>query len=616
MSFTLTNAPSAHCTFNRLFDYELEWSPERHYPAGTQVEVRSGCMRALFSWRYAEISMERADITYRWKMYPGASDLISNRQWVIFRAKLPYGAKPGKPHKIRMKLAPPIWAGIDELLSIWTIPVKNNFRPDLPDPDPIREENTECLLPAVAGPVERLSLYCHPCPGPADKVRCCIVPEDRFGNPGRFESPVAVHLEWEGKNWTLEIGETEIISLDAPASIGRLTAYVPMDGLSALENIANGRREGQNLVVTGNPVWSKPVEGLTPAYGEFHWHTDVSGDGQRAIEVALRSARDYLNMNYAAPGDHNPKGKDWEATVKGLEEYNRPDEFATFFGWENGTDKGHENYYFTDPNHPLVCGGSEGIKTGYSYDLADRLKKYKDFISIPHHTNAVAETRKLEDDSPYWHTYPWMEPTDYIRAVEIMQARGNQERNDYTDAWRGWHQHNNSSVQDALALGHKIGFTGGTDNHCGWPGRGYAKSEAPLGGNNEPKSVILTGLWTKRVERQEIFNALYNRHSWAVWDTRAIVWFTINGALMGDEIEVARNEELSAHIKLSAEDALQTLEIISDGEIIWASSFTELDIEVNVPLGMAVKPTYFYLRGLQRNGGILYASPVFVTVRD
>jgi len=616
MSLKIINDPGAHCTFNRQFKYELEWTPEKHYVPGTRVELRSRCLRAFFSWRYIETDMERADITYRWKAYPSVSNLPLNRERVVFRAKLPYGARPAYPLKIRTTLIPPIWAGIDERFTIWTIDVPNNFDPEASAPEPQKEQGSECVLPAVAGPVERFSVYCRPMPSTDGEVRACLVPEDRFGNPGRFERPVPVQLEWEGKTWTHTLSETATVALDAPKSVGRLRTFIPMDALSPRENISNGLRLGEKLVVTGNPVWPASGAALRAAFGEFHWHTEISGDGQRSMDDALASARDFLNMDFAAPGDHNPRGEAWRRTVDSLDRFNAPDEFATFYGWENGTDRGHENYYFTDPDHALVCDGSAGVTTAHWWEIADKLSRLDGFFAVPHHTNAVAETRKPEDDSPYWHPYPWGEPQKYVRAVEIMQARGNQERNDYTDAWRGWHQNNGSSVRDALDRGYKVGFTGGTDNHCGWPGRAYARSEGPLGANHGPKSVILTGVWTARVERQSIFDALYNRHSWAVWDTRALCWFTVNDALMGDEIKLEQDAELAAHIKLSAEDAFGVLEIVSDEGVVWEASFSERDIEIDVPLGKARRSTYYYLRGLLRNGGILYASPVFVEVKE
>ncbi len=43
----------------------------------------------------------------------------------------------------------------------------------------------------------------------------------------------------------------------------------------------------------------------TPIYfGEFHWHTDFSGDGERTLQAALTSARDELGLDFAGPADH------------------------------------------------------------------------------------------------------------------------------------------------------------------------------------------------------------------------------------------------------------------------------------------------------------------------
>jgi len=616
MSLEILNEPNAHCTFLKQFTYRFAWRPEKHYVAGTQIEVRSHCLRAFISWRYAAFRMEAGDIAFRWKIRPTVSDYRQNMGRVLFRARLPYGAPKDQPVEFEMTVIPPIWAGIDNRLSVWTIDVSNNFAADAPTPDPIQEEGSTCVLAVEAGPVENLSIHSRPVPGPDGTVRTAVVPEDRFGNPSRFAEPVDCQLEWNGDSQNLALSGAELLHLDAPTDTQRARIAVPLSALSARENIANGRIEGDCAIVIGNPVWPDGPDDLRAAFGEFHWHTDFSGDGQRPIAEAIRCARDYLNMDFVAPGDHSPKGEKWVETVRALEDANSPDEFATFFGWECSSDRGHENYYFTDPDHPLVSGGPAGIAGGRPDNLReklDQLSRTRDFLVIPHHTNSVAETRRQEDDSPFWHPYPWAEPADdYLRLVEIMQIRGNQEREEYDDAWRGWHQNNHSSVQTALALGHKLGFVGGTDNHCGWPGRAFAECEGL--GIHPSRSVILTGVWTPRLERQNVYDSLKARHTWAVWDTRALVWFAVNGTQAGSEIAIPRGTELTAHLRLSAEDALQTVEIISAGRVVWQQSFVEPDVEIEISLGTAEQSTHFYLRALQRNGGIIYASPVFVAV--
>jgi hypothetical protein len=199
--------------------------------------------------------------------------------------------------------------------------------------------------------------------------------------------------------------------------------------------------------------------------------------------------------------------------------------------------------------------------------------------------------------------------------AEIIQVRGNQERNEYTDPWHGWHQHNGASVQDALAAGHRIGFTGGTDNHSGWPARAYAPSEAFMGADNHPHTQILTGVWTPKLEREAVFSQMQRRATWAVRDTRAIVHFSIDDVLMGGELRTEPGRELTARIRLSAEAPLQVMEIISEGETVWTASSADLDIEREVRLGPVEASTHFYFRALQRDGGVIYASPVFVDVK-
>jgi len=612
MSLEVTNGVQAHCTLLKQFTYELIWRPEKHWAPGTQIELRCGRLRSLHMWRWVRSEVRGADVTWRWKVQPPPGGVWHNPERVILRATLPYGVRQGQAVPICLTARPPSSAGIDAALSLWTTEVSNAFDPDEGELVPQAEEGSECTLNVLAGPVERLAVYSHPAPGSDGKVRTCIVPEDRFGNPAMFDNPVTIALNWNGKCQQEQLRQTRIVSLEAPEGVGRCIASVPMSALSPRENITNGVRQGNALAVTGNPVWPEGIDGLQPAFGEIHWHTDISGDGQRSIDEALRCARDELNLNFAAPGDHNPQRERWEQTVAAVDAANDSDAFATFFGWENGTNRGHENYYFTTPDHPLVCGGSAGIVSAKPYEISEQLREFRDFIAIPHHTNAVSEMRP-DGNLPFWPQYDWMAPEGYRRLIEIMQTRGNQERNVYDDAWRGWHQNWNASAQDALALGHKLGFTGGTDNHCGWPGRCEIEPGEGLG-RHPNNSQILTGVWAKRIERQAVFDALYARHTWAVWDTRALVHYSVNGALGGEEITVEKGIDLTAHIRLSAQEALQTVEIVSEAQVVWQSSFEELDVDVNVPLGPAEASTHFYLRALQRDGGIIYASPVFVNV--
>jgi hypothetical protein len=615
MALELSRDPHAHCTFVRQFDHELSWYPERDYVAGSQVELRVGRLRSFLSWRYVAMSMPAGDVDFRWKVNPSISELRTNPNRVLLRARLAYGARQGERKVFHLRMIPPTWAGVDLQLGVWTLAPSDAWQADAQPPPAEQEPGSTAVCPVVAGPVERLGLYATPVADAEGNTRVVVSPQDRFGNPARFRKPVQATVRLAGHCREVALSETLELHLACAPTVARPAASIPMDSLAPEENIGNGTvEEGGRLVVGGNPVADGAWEDLLPAFGEFHWHTQHSGDGQRPIREALRCARDELNLDYAAPGDHNTSGEAWRDTVAALDEFENPGRFATFFGWEASSRQGHENLYFTDPDHPLVCRGTAGFSGGKPHENVATLRQYSDFLAIPHHANAVAETRRLADDAPFWHPYSWTEPTDAHRLVEIFQTRGNQERNDYTDAWHGWHQGNGASVQDALAKGYRLGFVGGTDNHCGWPGRAFGRCEGM--GMHPPHTQSLTGVWTGAIERQAVYDGLASRHAWAVWNTRALVWFGINGALMGDGLTWAPGQELTARIRICAEAPFQTVELVSERQTLWQQSFSATEIDTSVAVPPPAADTHVYLRALLRNGGMLYASPVFIDVKE
>ena len=616
-------APPAAATLNSEYTWVLEWRPDRYIYPGTQIELRSLNLRTYFSWKFTRMEIEGggADITFRRRAKLTSSELFPLwGKWIITRARLQYGLRENQSLRIRLTAVPPFVADLPDVVTLWYSEPDRGNQAEPKEREFTKDPRAQAVLQVRPGAVQRFAIYSQPLPGAEGKVRTVLDPEDRYGNPTEFQKTIPVELKWNGRTWTEQIKGSKIIQIDAPRDIDRLKGSIPMKALAVSENVSNGLREGGRLVVTGNPVWAVSPGGQRAAFGEFHWHTEISGDGSRSLPDGLTYARDHLNLDYISPSDHRPSPAQWKYTVSVLNRFNDPDRFATFLGYEHSTNRGHENYYFTDPDHPL-SPASKLWSTLPSRDdltlLPQVLSKYATandpFIAIPHHTNAVAETTRLSDDTPYWFQYPWTFPTPYHRLVEILQTRGNMERDSYPeDAWRGWHT-NGASVQDGLAHGYKLGFTGGTDCHTAGPGNIY--NDNVDAGRTPVDSTALTGLWAGRIERGKVFDALYARHTWAVWDTRAIVYFTVNGAQAGEEIEVKKGEPLTARIKMSAEDALQSIEIVSEKEPVWIASEDNLDWDTKIPLGHADHSTYFYLRALQRNGGIIYASPVFVTVK-
>ncbi len=606
---------SAFATLNSESHWVLKWSPQVDILPGALIELRSKGLRTFCTWKYGDINFDKADVVFK-PPYDFSNDyLFTHRDYVIARAKTQRGIKHGETLTITLSVIPPYHSDQDEALSIW---IDNNPRDDEDVFEKV--ENAVAVMHVGPGPAERLAIYSHPTPDKSGKVRTVITAEDRYGNATSFSKPVQATLEFNGQSQDITLSESQILYLDKPKDIGRVVIEIPLKAIGPGDNISNGKPDGENMIVTGNPVWAKAPHGQKAGFGEFHWHTEVSGDGTGTVDKALKVARDHVNMNYIAPGDHTPAHNRWDHLVSHMEKYYEPGAFATLFGWEDSSTHGHDNYYFTDPNHPMKPLGEikklhrqTPVESAKELNaLFDSLPAGKKFIAVPHHTNAVAETRK-PDGTPYWFAYPFYNPHPCYRLIEIFQIRGNMERNIYdNDAWRAWYGWG-SSAQDALANGYKVGFTGGTDCHNGKPGFAFGALESY--GRVPTHSKMLTGIWTKAITREDVFNALYDRHTWAVWDTRAIVYYTVNGALSGDEITVKKGKPLKARVKMSCEGPLQSLEVICDGKTVWINSIADLDFDIDIDLGKAQTDTCFYLRGLLRNGGIVYASPVFVNVK-
>ena len=443
------------------------------------------------------------------------------------------------------------------------------------------------------GPGRELQIIARPSLQKDGRARVVLVPVDELGYPASFARPLPVTV-WvdETQLWEGRVQDAKRVLLSIPANgVVRLTARV--------------ERTDATEVVLSNPIWPTGHRGQVAAFGDLHWHTELSGDATRGIVEALTAARDYMNLDFASPSDHAPSGKKWIESVRACDRFNEIDNFAVLYAWERSSAKGHVNFYFTNPDHPM-----NPDKFKYPKEPKQYIENipHKGFVAIPHHTNSRG---KVRNGKHAFSAYPWGKPRDsYLRLIEIMQTRGNYERENAPAGWAIDGRNNGASAQVALAKGHKLGFIASTDNHKGWPSVGRSVRADGQSGR------IYAGMWAKRRSRQGIYDALYDRHTWACWDTRAIVLFEIDSAMQGDELELREPRRLTARIKMSVEAPLDVLDVVTeDGRAVSVDVSDELlDIETQLDLGRVEESTFFYLRARQRDGALIYASPIFVTV--
>ncbi len=587
--FKLTEDPQYAHTSNESGHWTLSWQAEKNYAAPLEVELRGYNLKTLVAMQWIDITCDRGERLWRVQEGPSFNDISAhNRDLVIARFRLSEPVSVGETISFMISAKPMSLAGA-------TFPIYLVVNGD--------EQAGSVTLLTHAGPVRRLAIIARPAPESDSRFRVLVQPQDAGGYATAFAQPVPITVS-NGSDalWQGDVQEPVPLALELPSGkTVRLTAHLDAADLASGDAIENGESNNDRFEVTSNPIWTTSAD-LMPILGEIHWHSDISFDGMRKLEQAFGVARDVVNLDFAAPADHTPKGH-WAAIVSACDAANEPGHFATLYSWEQSSDEGHVNFYFTDPDHPMNPEAFD-----YPIRPAQYIEAlpYNNFLAIPHHANAVSYAIR-DDGSHYWNAYPWGEPRDdYLRLVEIFQSRGNFEREDPPDGWRTEFRNNGSSAQTALEKGHKIGFTGGTDNHQCWPARENS-GRAPIG-------WIYTGAWVTSRDRQAVFDALYARHTWACWDTRAIVCFRINDAMQGDELKVASGARLMAHIQLAVEQPLAVLEIVSRHDATWPIAANGLEIDTTLDLGPATDNTFFYLRARQNDGAIIYASPIFITL--
>lgn len=220
----------------------------------------------------------------------------------------------------------------------------------------------------------------------------------------------------------------------------------------------------------------------------------------------------------------------WSDIQRAAAENYRPGEFTTFLGYEwHSYIWGDRHVLFLDDDQPMVVANNLA-------DLQSQLGS-KDALVIPHH---IAYPNGVDWDLLDGSLSP---------VIEIFSEHGCSERD------IGLHQmvgHGNGpgvaakTAQHGLALGKRLGFIAGTDNHDGHPGA-YGHG--------------LTGVRAPSNTREEIFKALRNRRTIAVTGDRIDVDLRAGDFPMGSIVNSSPSE---LTFDVEGWDVLKTVELVGN----------------------------------------------------
>jgi len=271
---------------------------------------------------------------------------------------------------------------------------------------------------------------------------------------------------------------------------------------------------------------------------------------------------------------------------------------------------GHHNVYYRGDQGPLYVYDKwtpEATNVLSIPELCEKLDEAgEEALVIPHHT---LRPDILGNDFAYYHP-------ERMRLVEIYSQHG---CNESPDCPRTAHRPSHDpdamgSVQRAIGpLGYRMGFIGGSDNHTGHPaGSGMADTVVVM---PEKHPGGLTAVIADTLNRETLWNALYQRRVYATSGERIYLEFSVNGRPMGSELADQRFVSISARaigagkivkaevVKYSATDGWQTILKEKPRRAFWSAKLHDARFREN---------SLYYLRVMQSNEAMAWSSPIWV----
>jgi hypothetical protein len=333
--------------------------------------------------------------------------------------------------------------------------------------------------------------------------------------------------------------------------------------------------------------------------GEFHRHSEISmdGGGDGTLLDQWRYVLDAADVDWIGCCDHdNGAGREysWWIIQKLTDVFYTPGKFTPLFAYERSVPypEGHRNVLFAQrgirplPRLPL----SSENDFAHAPDTQMLYAYLHQFNGVSaSHTSATSMGTDWRDNDPK------VEP-----VVEIYQGlRQNYEipdgprANSEKDSIGGWRPKGFISL--ALDKGYRLGFESSSDH---------------VSTHISYANIVVQGA----VTRESLLDAFRKRHVYAATD-EILADVRSGDYLAGDEFSTSTQPTLD--IKLEGTSKFAKVVIIRDGKYVYSAApdtqkvqFTWRDNQPNKG-----KNSYYYVRGEQDNGEIVWVSPFWITYK-
>lgn len=251
--------------------------------------------------------------------------------------------------------------------------------------------------------------------------------------------------------------------------------------------------------------------------------------------------------------------RQWPRNLELLREAYRPGSFVTFPGYEwHSSFHGDYNILFPDDR-------AAAFRLHPTMDDLAQWAEQRGAMLIPHHLGYSPGLRGAN-----WDTFR----NERSPLVEIMSEHGCCERDEgpfpYIRHGIG-SRTSGQTLQGALDRGFHIGVTGGTDNHVGFPGA-YGEG--------------LTAIMAGSLDRESIWEALWQRRTYAVSGDRIRLDVRLNGQPMGSRIAAATDREIGVDVR--GWDRLALVELLKNNEVVYRHFVKEEPMDFSRPFVLRI----------------------------
>jgi hypothetical protein len=334
--------------------------------------------------------------------------------------------------------------------------------------------------------------------------------------------------------------------------------------------------------------------------GEFHRHTEYSGDGgdDGPIVDAYRYLIDAANMDWGGCCDHDNGGVgreySWWIAQKLTDAYHLGSRYVPMFSYERSVvyPEGHRNAVMPKrgirplARLPLTDPEAHDTHAPDTQMLYRYLRQFGGIVAS--HTSGTNMGTDWRDNDPQ------VEP-----AVEIYQGDrqsyempGAPRSNSAEDSQGGWQPLGFVSL--ALKKGYRLGFQASSDHTS--------------------THMSYCNLWVTSPTREGIMEAFHKRRVYGATDN-ILADVQCAGHFMGEEFNVSQPPAIS--VKLWGTANFAKIHVIKDGGYVYSIQPGTKSVDFTWQDTAAVKGTtsYYYVRGEQEDGELVWVSPMWITYR-